>query len=142
MEFGSRAQRIAYWVTTILTALLFAVPGVGDIIGLPHFVEESARLGYPSYFLPFLGVWKVLGAIAIVLPRTPRVKEWAYAGMMFDISGALTSRIVMGDPAPMIIVPCVLAALVVASWALRPQQRRLASQEVGAPAPAARPGLA
>lgn len=142
MEFRSRTQGIAYWVTTVLTALLFAAPGIGDVIGLSHFVAESMRLGYPSYFLPFLGVWKILGGVAILLPRTARLKEWAYAGMMFDISGALTSRIVVGDPVPMIIVPCVLAALVLASWALRPQQRRLMSPDVRIHTAAARPGLA
>ena len=142
MEFRSNTHKIAYWVVTVLTALLFGVPGIADIIGLPHFVEESARLGYPAYFLPFLGVWKVLGAIVILVPRTARVKEWAYAGMIFDVSGAVTSRIAMGDALPEIVVPCVLAVLVYASWTLRPPQRRLMPPEVAINPPGARAGLA
>jgi len=142
MEFRSKTQRNVYWVATVLTALLFAVPGIGDVLGFPHFVTEASRLGYPDYFLPFLGAWKILGAIAIVLPRTARLKEWAYAGMTIDISGALASHIALGDPLPTIVVPCVIAALVFASWALRPQQRRLLSPQVQIHTSAARSDLA
>jgi hypothetical protein len=84
-----------------------------------------AHLGYPLYFLTFLGVWKVLGAVAIVVPGFPRLKEWAYAGMIFDLSGAVVSRAVMGDGAANVIPPFVVGCLVVASWALRPDDRVL-----------------
>lgn len=118
-------RTIGYWVTTVLAALLFTVPGIGLLGRVPHFTEDMAHLGYPLYFLTFLGVWKVLGAVAILAPRFPRLKEWAYAGMIFDISGAVVSRAVMGDGAMKVIVPCIVGCLVVASWALRPEGRVL-----------------
>jgi hypothetical protein len=86
-----------------------------------------AHLGYPPFFLTFLGVSKILAAITIVAPGFPRLKEWAYAGMMFDIIGAATSRAVMGDPAVTVVIPFVIAPLVIISWALRPRDRRLQS---------------
>jgi uncharacterized membrane protein YphA (DoxX/SURF4 family) len=123
----SKARSIGYWLTTSAAALLFAVPGVSLLARVPHFTEEMAHLGYPAYFLGFLGVWKVLGAVAILLPSSPRLKEWAYAGMLFDISGALVSRAASGDSAVTLILPVVIAAIVITSWALRPASRMLLS---------------
>jgi uncharacterized membrane protein YphA (DoxX/SURF4 family) len=71
-----------------------------------------AHLGYPAYFLTILGTWKILGALAIVAPRLPRLKEWAYAGMVFDATSAAISRAVMGDGAVKVIAPLVVAVLV------------------------------
>src|SRR5712664_3992433 len=93
----TRAKRIMYWTTTVVIATAFFVTGVGNLIHVAHIAQDMARLGYPSYFLNILGTWKVLGAIAIVLPGVPRVKEWAYAGMAFDLSGAAVSRAASGD---------------------------------------------
>jgi hypothetical protein len=86
-----------------------------------------AHLGYPRYFLTILGTWKILGAIVVCAPRLPRLKEWAYAGMIFDLTGAAASRAFMGDGAPMVVVPLAIAAVVLASWSLRPSSRRLES---------------
>ena len=85
-------------------------------------------LGYPPYFLTVLGVWKVLGAIAILMPRFPRLKEWAYAGIFFDLTGAAASYAAAGDhgvSAFHILAPLFLAVLAVASWALRPESRTI-----------------
>jgi uncharacterized membrane protein YphA (DoxX/SURF4 family) len=126
------ARAITYWIATVLAALLFLVPGVGDLAHWPHFVEGATHLGYPAYFLTLLGVWKILGAAVILAPGVPLLKEWAYAGMMFDISGAFVSRAVLGDPALMLVVPFVIGVVVCASWALRPAGRRLyASHKYG-----------
>ena len=124
-DASPRVRTIAYWIATALAALLFAVPGAGLLGRIPHFTQEMARLGYPLYFLSFLGIWKLLGAVAIVIPRFPRVKEWAYAGMMFDITGAVVSRLATGDEAIKVILPFVIAGLVATSWALRPEGRML-----------------
>ena len=124
-DASPRVRTIAYWIATALAALLFAVPGAGLLGRVPHFTQEMARLGYPLYFLSFLGIWKLLGAVAIVIPRFPRVKEWAYAGMMFDITGAVVSRLATGDEAIKVILPFVIAGLVATSWALRPEGRML-----------------
>jgi uncharacterized membrane protein YphA (DoxX/SURF4 family) len=83
------------------------------------------HLGYPAYFMTILGFWKVLGGAAILLPGFPLLKEWAYAGMIFDLAGASASHVASGDVAFHILTPLVLAVLVVASWALRSEGRKL-----------------
>ncbi|HET7885642.1 MAG TPA: DoxX family protein [Bradyrhizobium sp.] len=118
---------LVYWVSTGLTAALFAAPGFALLTRNPHFVADMTRLGYPAYFLPFLGIWKILGAIVIVAPGTRYLKEWAYAGMIFDISGAIVSRAAIGDRGPELILPFVIAGFVALSWTLRPDGRRLSA---------------
>jgi uncharacterized membrane protein YphA (DoxX/SURF4 family) len=122
-----RTTQIAYWGTTGLAVLAMAVGGVADLTRSPQVVAGMAHLGYPAYFVTLLGVWKVLGAAALVAPRFPRLKEWAYAGILFDLTGAAVSHAASGDPVAKVLVPLVLAALVMASWALRPASRRLPS---------------
>jgi hypothetical protein len=124
---NSRAKWIViiYWASTALTALLFAAPGLALVLRDPHFVAEMTRLGYPGYFLPFLGVWKILGAIVVLVPGARYLKEWAYAGMIFDIAGAIVSRAVAGDHGPELILPFAIAGFVALSWGSRPDNRRL-----------------
>ena len=86
-----------------------------------------AHLGYPSYFLTILGAWKVLGALAILSPGLPRLKEWAYAGMFFDLSGAVASHALMGDGVSKVIGPCLVGSIVIASWLLRRESHWQAS---------------
>jgi len=97
-----------------------------------------SHLGYPVYFAALLGVWKILGGLAILAPRMPRLKEWAYAGMFFDLTGAAVSHGSVGDPPARILTPLAILVLVIASWALRPKSRVLraadaASQASGSP---------
>jgi DoxX-like family len=89
-------------------------------------------IGYPLYFGVLIGVWKVLGGVAIVAPRLARLKEWAYAGIFFDLTGAAVSHAASGDAAANVIVPLVLAGLAMASWSLRPQSRKLPDARVDA----------
>ncbi len=119
------AHRVLYWVATVLAALSFSVAGLGNLVRAPHIAQDMAHLGYPPYFLAILGTWKVLGAIAVVAPRLPRLKEWAYAGMIFDLTGAAASRAAARDGAATVIVPLTIAGVVLVSWALRPSTRRL-----------------
>jgi uncharacterized membrane protein YphA (DoxX/SURF4 family) len=116
---------IIYWGATVIAALLFAVPGGALVAHVPHFAAEMGRLGYPPYFLYLLGVAKVLGAFAILAPRLPRIKEWAYAGMMIDVTGAIVSHAAVGDEAAKVVLPVVIACVVMTSWALRPPSRTL-----------------
>ena len=91
-----KAKSITYWITTILLAF-FMSGGLSQIwqyYANPHGVVPE--LGYPMYFFAILGVWKVLGAIAILVPRFPRLKEWAYAGIFFDLTGAAVSCAAVG----------------------------------------------
>ena len=113
----------AYWVFTVLAALLFAVPGAALLLRVPHFTADMAGLGYPAYFLTILGIWKLLGAITILSPRLPRVKEWAYAGMIFDLSSAVISRSVVGENAIKVLPPILVGIIVILSWRLRPAER-------------------
>jgi uncharacterized membrane protein YphA (DoxX/SURF4 family) len=126
---------IGYWVSTGLTALAFAAGGMGDLARGPAMLEGMAHLGYPAYFLLILGVWKLLGAIAILAPRFPRLKEWAYAGIVFDLTGAAFSHAAVGDGAGKVITPLVLLGIAAASWTLRPEGRVLKSVEGPSSAP-------
>jgi uncharacterized membrane protein YphA (DoxX/SURF4 family) len=127
-ELTMKAKSIAYWVTTILVAF-FMSGGVAQILQFranPHGVVPE--LGYPMYFFLILGVWKVLGAIAILVPGFPRLKEWAYAGIFFDLTGAAASCAAVGGFGAYdfhVIAPLIIAGLTVASWALRPQSRTI-----------------
>lgn len=120
-----KAKKIAYWVTTVLIALLFLSGGVVDFLAGPDVVTGLAHLGYPVYFAKIIGVWKALGAIAIVFPKFPRLKEWAYAGIMLDLVGASISHAASGDGAQEILTPIVFLVIMFVSWALRPQDRVL-----------------
>jgi uncharacterized membrane protein YphA (DoxX/SURF4 family) len=122
-----KARNIGYWVATGLVAVGFLVGGVFDLSRSAAVIAGLQHLGYPSYFAALLGTWKVLGAVAIVAPRFPRLKEWAYAGIAFDLSGAVVSHAAVGDGADKWLAPLVLLAIAVASWALRPKSRKLES---------------
>jgi uncharacterized membrane protein YphA (DoxX/SURF4 family) len=117
---------IAYWVTTVLVVTELALGGAWDILRVPQVRDLIERLGYPQYFLVILGIWKLLGAVALAIPRFPRLKEWAYAGVLFDLTGAITSLLASGlMDAGAIGYPIVMTGVTVASWALRPPSRRL-----------------
>jgi uncharacterized membrane protein len=120
----SRRRIIAYWVTTVIIAVEFTVGGVMEILRLSPFFAILKHLGYPGYFSVILGVWKVLAAVAVLVPRYPRLKEWAYAGMFFSMTGAAVSHLALVDPAVALVAPIIFTGLVVASWALRPLARR------------------
>ena len=123
----TKAKNITYWTTTGLIAFFIGGGGVAQIaqyLGKPHGVVPV--LGYPMYFFAILGFWKVLGAIAILAPRFPRLKEWAYAGIFFDLTGAAVSVAAVGGYGAYafhVIAPLVITGLTVASWALRPESR-------------------
>lgn len=124
---NSKRNNVIYWLSTALLAFAFAAGGYADLVAGPDMVAGMTHLGYPLYFLTILGTWKVLGAIAIVVPKMPRLKEWAYAGMVFDLTGAAASHLASGDAISHVMTPVVLLAVVAASWAFRPASRRLAS---------------
>jgi uncharacterized membrane protein YphA (DoxX/SURF4 family) len=124
-----KAKNIVYWTMTVLVALPIGSGGVGQILQYranPHGVVPE--LGYPLYFFAILGIWKVLGAIAILVPGFPRLKEWAYAGIFFDLTGAAASCAAVGGYGAYafhVVAPLILAGFTVASWALRPQSRTI-----------------
>jgi hypothetical protein len=124
--FLSRRRLTAYWVATALLVFELAMGGVWDILRVPQVRDLIARLGFPQYFLVILGIWKILGAVALPIPRFPRLKEWAYAGAIFDLTGAVASLTAAGmaSAAP-VAYQIVMIIVAIASWALRPPSRRL-----------------
>ncbi|MBC7793239.1 MAG: DoxX family protein [Clostridia bacterium] len=125
-----KTRLIAYWILTALVAFAIGAGGVVDLIGGEQVMEGMRHLGYPDYFARILGVWKIAGAIVILLPRTALLKEWAYAGIVFDLTGASASHASVGDPMQNVLIPVVILALVVGSWLLRPASRRLTPSPV------------
>lgn len=112
-----------YWAATGLVVAELAVGGVWDVLRLPVVLDTVSRLGYPAYFLVILGVWKMLGALALVVPGFGRLKEWAYAGVVFADTGAIVSHIWVGFGVGEVVVLVVLLGLTVISWAARPEGR-------------------
>ena len=116
---------IAYWICTGIIALCIGSGGLLQVLRVPQNVEGMTALGYPLHFIVLLGVWKVLGALTLLAPRLPLVKEWAYAGIFIDLSGAVVASAANAGGAFHIIAPIVLIGILAASWALRPESRRL-----------------
>jgi uncharacterized membrane protein YphA (DoxX/SURF4 family) len=122
-------QLVGYWTSTGLIALAFAAGGAMDLVGSPAVMEGMRALGYPAYLAALLGVWKLLGAMAIVAPGFARLKEWAYAGIFFDLTGAAVSHAAVGDGVDKIVTPVVLLGIMLISWHLRPASRTLAQSQ-------------
>ena len=119
---------VAYWVLTVLIAVETLVGGVTDLIHGrtlllygPPVVDIVTHLGYPVYFLGIIGVWKLLGGVTLLVPGYPRLKEWAYAGIVFELSGAVVSWFACEHNVRDAIAPMLLAFLALGSWALQPQ---------------------
>jgi uncharacterized membrane protein YphA (DoxX/SURF4 family) len=126
------ARNIGYWITTVLLAFAFIPAGIFYFAGAKEPLEGLKELGYPAYLLMILGFWKIGGGIVVLLPRTPLLKEWAYAGITFNLTGAVASHVFAGDPPAKSIAPLVILGIAVASWALRPESRRLPSAKPSA----------
>jgi uncharacterized membrane protein YphA (DoxX/SURF4 family) len=122
---NSNFKSAIYWVSTGLLGLDFLVGGAFQLARAPQAVEGFAHLGYPAYFVSFLGVWKILGALVLFVPGFPRLKEWAYAGIFFDVSAAVVSVIAVGDGVAPALLPFAFVVLTLASWATRPASRAL-----------------
>lgn len=120
----TKARKIIYWIATVWLALGMTSSAIVQLMRIPEGVEGVTHLGYPAYLLTILGVWKILGVVAILAPKFPLVKEWAYVGFFFVTSGALVSHITMGDPVSEIFPAVLLMILTVVSWYLRPESRK------------------
>jgi uncharacterized membrane protein YphA (DoxX/SURF4 family) len=125
-----KSLRILYWVPTIVIAVAFFVTGIGNLMPFEHIAQDMSQLGYPPYFLKILGTWKILGALALVFPIATPFKEWAYAGMMFDLTGAAFSRFFSDADVIMIIIPLALSSLVIISRILLYKGNDLSKQNV------------
>lgn len=123
---SKQQNKIIYWATTGFLSLGMLAGGVQQMLQIGGYNEIVTKLGYPLYMLSILGVWKILGVIVILLPKFPVLKEWAYAGFFFAMSGAAVSHLVMGQPFSEAVPSLILLATTIASWYFRPADRRLA----------------
>jgi hypothetical protein len=120
-----KGKTILYWTCTVIIALTIGGGGVAMALRVPQNVQGMEALGYPLHFIVELGIWKVLGALTLLAPGLKLVKEWAYAGIFFDLVGAAVTAAANGSEAFHVIAPLILIGILVASWALRPESRRL-----------------
>lgn len=120
----TKRNKIIYWVATIWLALGMLSTGIVQLLKMEEDVAKITQLGYPIYLLTIIGIWKILGVIAVLIPKSPLLKEWAYAGFFFAMSGAAISHIVSGSPASEIFPSLLLLILTVVSWYFRPADRK------------------
>jgi uncharacterized membrane protein len=123
----NKSRNIFYWVVTAFLALGMTAGGVQQLLQIGGYNEIVASLGYPRYMLSIIGTWKLLGVIAILVPGFPMVKEWAYAGFFFVMSGAFLSHLIMGQGMLEAMPSLTLMIATVLSWYLRPANRRVAA---------------
>ena len=122
----SRAKAIAYWAATGTIVFAMFSGGIAELAHRPETINGMKELGYPVYFIMIIGFWKLLGSAALVAPGLPRLKEWAYAGIFFNMTGAAVSHVVNHSAGWHVGVTLSLAAITIVSWALRPASRVLA----------------
>jgi hypothetical protein len=121
----SKRNKIIYWIATIWLSVAMLASGLQQIFHTKSFVDIIVPLGYPIYFLTILGVWKILGVITILIPKFGLVKEWAYAGFFFIMSGAVFSHIASGDSIIKLLPSLILLIMTVVSWYFRPADRKI-----------------
>lgn len=123
----TRRNKIIYWISTLWLALGMLSSGIVQIFKVKTEVDFITHLGYPVYFMTLLGVWKILGVAALLAPGFPLLKEWAYAGFFFAMSGAIASHLASGSPLNEIFPSLLLLTLTITSWYFRPADRKIAS---------------
>lgn len=123
----TKTKKIIYWVSTLWLSLGMVSTGIVQLLKRKEELDLVVRLGYPAYFLTLLGIWKILGVIAVLIPKFPLLKEWAYAGFFFSMSGAIFSHIAVGNPISDILPPLLLLVLTIVSWYIRPEDRKINS---------------
>jgi uncharacterized membrane protein YphA (DoxX/SURF4 family) len=122
---SEKRNKIIYWIATLWLSLGMLSGGIAQLFKVKETVDGITHLGYPAYFLTIIGIWKILGVVAVLIPKFPLLKEWAYAGFFFTITGALYSHIANGDEAKEMFGPILLIILIVTSWYFRPADRKI-----------------
>jgi uncharacterized membrane protein len=124
----TKGKKIIYWIATGLLAIGMLQSGIFAVLRTKEWVDLVTGLGYPVYFLTILGIWKILGVIAILVPGFKLLKEWAYAGFFFAMTGALVSHLACGDHSiKAMLGPIFQTVFIILSWYFRPANRRLVS---------------
>lgn len=120
-----KSKKIFYWIVTIFLSIGMTAGGVQQMLQTGGYNEIVTSLGYPLYLLSIMGTWKILGVITILLPGFTLLKEWAYAGFFFVMSGAFLSHLIMSQPIVEALPSLILLITIVLSWYLRPPERRI-----------------
>ncbi|GAA4466934.1 DoxX family protein [Nemorincola caseinilytica] len=121
----TKRNKIIYWIATVWMSLGMVSSGIVQLLGVKEEVQLFTHLGYPLYLMTIIGVWKMLGVIVVLMPRLPLLKEWAYAGFFFTMSGAFFSHLIVGGPASEIFPSVLLMALIATSWYFRPADKKM-----------------
>lgn len=128
MATPTKRDSIIFWVSTVLFCAFMLTSAIPNILSSEDWVTVFKQLGYPEYLLPFLGVAKLLGVIALLIPGFPRIKEWAYAGFAFDLIGAIYSGLAVAGFDPMMLTLLIPIIFLVVSYVFH--YRRLAAAGV------------
>lgn len=123
----SKRNKIIYWVATLWLALGMVSTGIVQIIKMEEEVANFTRLGFPLYLMTMMGIWKIAGVVAVLAPKLPLLKEWAYAGFFFAMSGAVFAHLAVADGAQEVFGPALLLVLTVVSWYFRPADRKIST---------------
>lgn len=126
----TKLNKVVYWISTVWLSLGMLSSGLVQLLQVEDEVAFILALGYPPYFLTILGTWKIVGVIALLIPKFPLLKEWAYAGFFFAMSGALFSHIASASPMVEVAPSMLLLVLTALSWYFRPADRRIVSVTV------------
>lgn len=124
-----KRDKIIYWIATIWLCLGMTSTAIVQLIKPEEEVQRMNEMGVPTYLLTIIGIWKLLGVITVLIPRFPLLKEWAYAGFFFVMSGAIFAHIAVADPLIDFFGPSLLIVLIITSWYFRPQSRRIRFSE-------------
>lgn len=121
----SKTNKVIYWIATIFLAVGMLAGGLQQLFQVGGYVAIITHLGYPKYFMSIIGAWKVLGVITILVPGVRILKEWAYAGFFFVMSGAVISHLALGETINEIYPSLTLLIMTVISWYFRPAGRKI-----------------
>lgn len=122
-----KSHKIIYWIATVWLSLGMVATGVVQLMGMKEEADNFTSLGYPLYLMTIIGAWKIAGVVTVLIPKFPLLKEWAYAGFFFAMSGAIISHVAVGHGAVQVFGPALLLVLTVASWYFRPVERKTVS---------------
>lgn len=120
-----KRSKIIYWIVTIFLSVGMLAGGIQQMLQIGGYNEIVSNLGYPLYMLSILGIWKILGVITILVPKFTLLKEWAYAGFFFAMSGAAISHLVMGQSVVEALPALILLSVTILSWYFRPTDRKV-----------------
>jgi len=121
----SKTKLITYWIATALLSAGMLGSGIGQLMQAKQMADIITHLGYPTYLMYLLGTWKILGVTAILAPGFKLVKEWAYAGLFFTMTGALVSHLIVGDSGKAVVGPMAQTIFIILSWYCRPASRKI-----------------